>query len=222
MRSARLGGASKKASTLMFEAVLLARVAAAKRDLETAVEANAAAAAESAATCGRRGQGADRLARLERRRAQPTRVQPAASTTLELEPGADTVARVLEGTSCAERPCMVIMWGGIGCGKSRQAPLALKEVGLQKSDCVDVNVDSLLECVPGYLVLKGDASLDEEALQKLEKPPRLRVTASPKQNCVAHYVCNVQPYSYAGEPCIVYGFSGCQRVVAASKRDSKL
>jgi hypothetical protein len=53
-------------------------------------------------------------------------------------------------------PMLVVMWGGICCGKSTAATLLLERLNLRMEGVVDVNVDSLVYHIPGVGVVRPE------------------------------------------------------------------
>ena len=49
-----------------------------------------------------------------------------------------------------QRPVLLVVWGGIGAGKSTGAPMLLQELQLADESLVKVGVDDLVELVPDY------------------------------------------------------------------------
>lgn len=74
--------------------------------------------------------------------------EPAESITSE----AIAAAAIAAGPRTpADRPTLLVIWGGIGCGKSTATAAVLAKLGLDADAFVKVGVDDLIEYVPAFV-----------------------------------------------------------------------
>lgn len=68
----------------------------------------------------------------------------------------------------SDRPTLLVVWGGIGAGKSTATAAVLKELEMDASEFVKVGVDDLIEHVPEFVAdtESGDAELMKAAYMK--------------------------------------------------------
>eukprot|EP01047_Picozoa_sp_COSAG01_P006663 COSAG01_NODE_245_length_20483_cov_32.975314_3_plen_178_part_00 len=74
-------------------------------------------------------------------------------------------------------PMMMVLFGGIGAGKSTAAEVAMRAVGMEAANFVGVGVDDLIEYVPEYVsdVESGDAERIKAAYMKYRDVARAAV-----------------------------------------------
>lgn len=72
---------------------------------------------------------------------------------------------------------MMVLFGGIGAGKSTAAEAAMRAVGMEAANFVGVGVDDLIEYVPEYVsdVESGDAERIKAAYMKYRDVARAAV-----------------------------------------------
>ena len=100
------------------------------------------------------------------------------------------VATAEERDEDAARPIMLIVWGGIGAGKSTGTAALLEALGVPDDSFVKVGVDDLVELVPAYraAVESGDPAKKEAAYMKYRgeakklKAPTLAAAIEQRRN----------------------------------------